>query len=78
MLIATTNTTIVTISVIRGTYLSYLILWKKFLQYILLNLKQIRQFVKISTTKPEVSMAHIMMKASKFEIVIVIVSSIRL
>ena len=40
--------------------------------------QKIRQFLKISITKPEVSMAYIIMEASKFEIVIAIVSSTRL
>ena len=40
--------------------------------------QKIRQFLKISITKPEVSMVHIMMEASKFEIVIASVSAIRL
>ena len=40
--------------------------------------QKIRQFVKISMTKPEVSIAHIMIEAYKFEIVISIVISIRL
>ena len=40
--------------------------------------QKIRQFVKISMTKPGVSIAHIMMEAYKFEIVISIVISIRL